>query len=152
MRANPDATATDIQNKALELTQGVETKKLKEDDVKEMKTNITSKEFKLSSNVWKLYLQNFYTTEDDQPYNHANYRSEFLETTDGVQRLIVEMEELKEIEEGELLDNKFDFGTGMRDDVFKRPRVNGKPITNEFIDKFIEQLQTYKIALGELEQ
>jgi hypothetical protein len=40
----------------------------------------------------------------------------------------------------------------MRDDVFKRPRVNGKPITNEFIDKFIEQLQTYKIALGELEQ
>tara|TARA_R100001460_G_scaffold29037_5_gene57835 strand:- start:2471 stop:4456 length:1986 start_codon:yes stop_codon:yes gene_type:complete len=152
MRANPDATATDIQNKALELTQGVETKKLKEDDIKEMKTNITSKEFKLSSNVWKLYLQNYYTTEDGGPYNHANYRSEFLETPEGVQRLIVEMEELKEIEEGALLDDKFDFGTGMRDDVFKRPRVNGKPITNEFIDKFIEQLQTYKIALGELEQ
>ncbi|ADD94636.1 hypothetical protein [uncultured phage MedDCM-OCT-S08-C582] len=29
MRANPDASATDITNKALELTQGVETKNLK---------------------------------------------------------------------------------------------------------------------------
>jgi hypothetical protein len=149
MRANPDASAKDITDKALELTQGVETKKLKEDDVKEMKTNITSKEFKLSSNVWKLYLQNFYTTEDDQPYNHANYRSEFLETTDGVQRLIVEMEELKEMEDGMVLEEGF---IDYFDKTFTRPKVNGKPISNEFIEKFIEQLQSYKTALGELEQ
>jgi hypothetical protein len=149
MRANPDATATDIQNKALELTQGVETKKLKEDDIKEMKKTITSGEFQFSSRLWKPYLQNFYTTEDDQPYNHANYRSEFLETTDGVQRLIVEMEELKEMEDGMVLEEGF---IGYFDDKFARPIVNGKPISNEFIEKFIEQLQTYKIALGELEQ
>jgi hypothetical protein len=49
----------------------------------------------------------FYQTEDGQPYNHANYRSEFLETTDGVQRLIVEMEELKEMEDGMVLENRF---------------------------------------------
>lgn len=149
MRANPDATATDIQNKALELTQGVETKKLKEDDIKEMKKTITSGEFQFSSRLWKPYLQNFYTTEDDQPYNHANYRSEFLETTDGVQRLIVEMEELKEMKDGMVLEEGF---IGYFDDKFARPIVNGKPISNEFIEKFIEQLQTYKIALGELEQ
>jgi len=149
MRANPDATATDIQNKALELTQGVETKKLKEDDIKEMKKTITSGEFQFSSRLWKPYLQNFYTTEDDQPYNHANYRSEFLETTDGVQRLIVEMEELKEMKDGMVLEEGF---IGYFDDKFARPIVNGKPISNEFIEKFIEQLQTYKTALGELEQ
>jgi len=149
MRANPDATATDITNKALELTQGVETKKLKEDDIKEMKKTITSGEFQFSSRLWKPYLQNFYTTEDDQPYNHANYRSEFLETTDGVQRLIVEMEELKEMEDGMVLEEGF---IGYFDDKFARPIVNGKPISNEFIEKFIEQLQSYKIALGELEQ
>ncbi len=149
MRANPDATATDIQNKALELTQGVETKKLKEDDIKEMKKTITSGEFQFSSRLWKPYLQNFYTTEDDQPYNHANYRSEFLETTDGVQRLIVEMEELKEMKDGMVLEEGF---IGYFDDKFARPIVNGKPISNEFIEKFIEQLQSYKTALGELEQ
>lgn len=149
MRANPDATATDIQNKALELTQGVETNKLKEDDIKEMKKTITSGEFQFSSRLWKPYLQNFYTTEDDQPYNHANYRSEFLETTDGVQRLIVEMEELKEMKDGMVLEEGF---IGYFDDKFARPIVNGKPISNEFIEKFIEQLQSYKTALGELEQ
>jgi len=149
MRANPDATATDIQNKALELTQGVETNKLKEDDIKEMKKTITSGEFQFSSRLWKPYLQNFYTTEDDQPYNHANYRSEFLETTDGVQRLIVEMEELKEMKDGMVLEEGF---IGYFDDKFSRPIVNGKPISNEFIEKFIEQLQSYKTALGELEQ
>ena len=149
MRANPDATATDIQNKALELTQGVETNKLKEDDIKEMKKTITSGEFQFSSRLWKPYLQNFYTTEDDQPYNHANYRSEFLETTDGVQRLIVEMEELKEMEDGMVLKEGF---IGYFDDKFTRPIVNGKPISDEFIEKFIEQLQSYKTALGELEQ
>ena len=149
MRANPDATATDIQNKALELTQGVETNKLKEDDIKEMKKTITSGEFQFSSRLWKPYLQNFYTTEDDQPYNHANYRSEFLETTDGVQRLIVEMEELKEMEDGMVLEEGF---IGYLDKKFARPIVNGKPISNEFIEKFIEQLQSYKTALGELEQ
>lgn len=152
MRANPDATAQDITNKALELTKGVETKQLKEEDVKELKKNITSGEFQFSSKLWKPYLQAFYKTADGSDYSHANYRSEFLETTEGVDRLIVEMEELKEIPEGEMLDNKFDFGTGFRDNVFKRPRVNGKPITNEFIDKFIEELQTYKTALQELEQ
>ena len=149
MRANPDATATDITNKALELTQGVETKKLKEDDIKEMKKTITSGEFQFSSRLWKPYLQNFYTTEDDQPYNHANYRSEFLEKPDGVQRLIVEMEELKEMEDGMVLEEGF---IGYFDDKFARPIVNGKPISNEFIEKFIEQLQSYKTALGELEQ
>ena len=149
MRANPDASAKDITDKALELTQGVETKKLKEDDIKEMKKTITSGEFQFSSRLWKPYLQNFYTTEDDQPYNHANYRSEFLETPDGVQRLIVEMEELKEMEDGMVLEEGF---IGYFDDKFARPIVNGKPISNEFIEKFIEQLQSYKTALGELEQ
>ena len=149
MRANPDATATDIQNKALELTQGVETNKLKEDDIKEMKKTITSGEFQFSSRLWKPYLQNFYTTEDDQPYNHANYRSEFLETTDGVQRLIVEMEELKEMKDGMVLEEGF---IGYFDDKFARPIVNGKPISNEFIEKFIEQLQSYKNSIRELEQ
>ena len=152
MRDNPDASPQDITNKALELTQGVETKKLKEEDVKNLKTNITSKEFQLSSKLWKPYLQAFYKTEDGSDYNHANYRSEFLETPEGVDRLIVEMEELKEIPEGEMLDNNFDFGTGFRDNIFKRPRINGQPITNDFIDKFIEELQTYKTALQELEQ
>jgi len=149
MRANPDASAKDITDKALELTQGVENKKLKEDDIKEMKKTITSGEFQFSSRLWKPYLQNFYTTEDDQPYNHANYRSEFLEKPDGVQRLIVEMEELKEMEDGMVLEEGF---IGYFDDKFARPIVNGKPISNEFIEKFIEQLQSYKTALGELEQ
>ena len=135
MRSNPDATATDITNKALELTQ-----KLKEDDIKDMKKTITSGEFQFSSKLWKPYLQNFYTTEDDQPYNHANYRSEFLETPDGVQRLIVEMEELKEMQDGMVLEEGF---IGYFDDKFARPIVNGKPI---------EQLQSYKTALQELEQ
>ena len=149
MRSNPDATATDITNKALELTQGVETKKLKEDDIKDMKKTITSGEFQFSSKLWKPYLQNFYTTEDDQPYNHANYRSEFLETPDGVQRLIVEMEELKEMQDGMVLEEGF---IGYFDKKFTRPIVNGKPISDEFIEKFIEQLQSYKTALQELEQ
>lgn len=148
MRANPDASAKDITDKALELTKGVETKKLKEDDVKEMKTNITSKEFQFASKAWKLYLQNYYTTENGGPYNHANYRSEFLETSDGVQRLIVEMEELKEMEDGMVLVNN----RIMPDEKFDRPIINGKPISNEFIEKFIEQLQSYKTALGELEK
>ena len=149
MRSNPDATATDITNKALELTQGVETKKLKEDDIKDMKKTITSGEFQFSSKLWKPYLQNFYTTEDDQPYNHANYRSEFLETPDGVQRLIVEMEELKEMQDGMVLEEGF---IGYLDKKFTRPIVNGKPISDEFIEKFIEQLQSYKTALQELEE
>jgi len=38
------------------------------------------------------------------------------------------------------------------DKKFTRPKVNGKSISNEFIEKFIEQLQSYKTALGELEQ
>ncbi len=151
MRANPDATPQDITNEALRLTQGVETKQLKEQDVKDIRKNITSGEFEFASKLWKPYLQEYYDTEDGGAYSHNNYTEEFLKTPEGVDKLITEMEELKDSEEGEIKTNKFDLGTGIRDEVFQRPRINGKPITNEFIDKFIEELQTYKIALQELE-
>lgn len=151
MRANPDATPQDITNEALRLTQGVETKQLKEQDVKDIRKNITSGEFEFASKLWKPYLQEYYETEDGGAYSHNNYTEEFLKTPEGVDKLITEMEELKDSEEGEIKTNKFDLGTGIRDEVFQRPRINGKPITNEFIDKFIEELQTYKIALQELE-
>ncbi len=150
MRSNPDATAQDITNEALRLTQGVETKQLKEQDAKDLKKNITSGEFKLSSKIWKPYLQKYYQTEDGGAYSHNNYTEEFLKTPEGVDRLITEMEELKEFDDGKLIEDKFDMGTGIRDEVFQRPRINGQPITNDFIDKFIEELQDYKTALQEL--
>ncbi len=59
------------------------------------------------------------------------------------------MEELKEMEDGMVLTEGF---IDYFDKKFTRPKVNGKSISNEFIEKFIEQLQTYKTALGELEQ
>jgi len=152
MRKNPDATAEEITAKAETLTGDIDVQKQKDNKIEVTQRKIKDDKgtFRFSHSLWKPYLHNFYIPATGGKYKHENFKTEFLDSTEGVQRLILELEELRELEHGSLLEDKFDFGTGFRDKIFKRPIINGKPITNDFINLFIEQLEILKNELGEV--
>ena len=43
------------------------------------------------------------------------------------------------------------FGTGLRDKEFARPRINGKPVTNDQINLIIEELETLRELYEDIE-
>lgn len=55
------------------------------------------------------------------------------------------------MEEGELLSDNFDFGTGLRDKEFARPRIKGKSVTNDQINLIIEELETLRELYEDIE-
>lgn len=144
IREHPDATSADIEAKVLDLTNNVNIDALKKISLKDTKSNIKNT-YGLVNSSWKSYFKNFY----NQKYTDIN--QEFLNDSAGIDILIDELEELKGMKEGELLSDNFDFGTGLRDKEFARPRINGKPVTNDQINLIIEELETLRELYEDIE-
>ena len=143
IREHPDATSADIEAKVLDLTSNVNTDLLKKSSVKDIKKNIKSVDsgYALSGPSWNSYFKNFY--KDD----YENVNTEFLNDSVGIDKLIDELEELKEMEEGKVTKDNLIFP----DKKFSRPRIKGKPVTNDQINLIIEELETLQELLEDME-
>lgn len=140
IRDNSDATATDIQAKVLDLTKSVDLKDLNAQSIKLSKSKLknTADGFGLKDSSWTNYFKNFYNPE------YTSINSNFINDSEGVQLLIDELEELKDMPEGKVLKDNLIFA----DKKFSRPTIKGKPVTNAQIDDIIVELN-YLITLYE---
>ena len=140
IRDNSDATATDIQAKVLDLTKSVDLKDLNAQSIKLSKSKLknTADGFGLKDSSWTNYFINFYNPE------YTSINSNFINDSEGVQLLIDELEELKDMPEGKVLKDNLIFA----DKKFSRPTIKGKPVTNAQIDDIIVELN-YLITLYE---
>lgn len=133
---NPGISPQDIREKAdLFISQLNKSEATKAEMLKQ-KTAITNSngKYKLETGEWNYYFKNF------GEEGFINVNDTYLSTPAGVDALIRELEELKELEDGDMIKNKFDFGTGFRDDKFSRP----EGITDDGIRNLIEDLKEYK--------
>jgi hypothetical protein len=140
MRVNPKATANEIMQEAKRLTGEVNNERDMKNEIKNIKNTITNEkgEFGLRSRAWTNYFKNFYSPD------YKNIGDTFINTPGGIDALITELEELKELTPGQKY--KVDQETmqtsegGFFADEFKRPMG----ITNPQIDKLIEELNALR--------
>jgi len=140
MRANPTATPNQIMDEAKRLTGEVNTERDIKNEIKNIKNTITNEkgEFGLRSRAWTKYFKDFYSPD------YKNIGDTFINTPGGIDALITELEELKELKPGQKY--KVDQETmqtsegGFFTDEFKRPMG----ITNTQIDKLIEELNALR--------
>lgn len=135
MIANPQATAQDIMTEAKRVTGEVNTERDVNKEIKTIKATITNKkgEYGLSSRAWTTYFKGFYKED------FTNINDEFLNTVGGIEALITELNELKELKTGDVIKDSL---IPFMDETFTRPMG----ITNEKINMLIEELE----ALGKL--
>lgn len=133
---NPGISPQDIRNKADEFVSQLNKSAATQAEILKQKTAITNSngKYKLETGEWDYYFKNF----GEEGFTNVN--DTYLSTPAGVDSLIRELEELKELEDGDMIKNKFDFGTGFRDDKFSRP----EGITDDGIRNLIEDLKEYK--------
>lgn len=133
---NPGIAPQEIRNKADEFVSQLNKSAATQAEILKQKTAITNSngKYKLELGEWEYYFKNF----GEEGFTNVN--DTYLSTPAGVDSLIRELEELKELEDGDMIKNKFDFGTGFRDDKFSRPAG----ITDDGIRNLIEDLKEYK--------
>jgi hypothetical protein len=139
MRANPNATAQDIMAEAKTITGNVNEARDIDKEIKTIKKTITSEkgDFGLKGRAWTRYFKKFYSPE------YKNIADDFINTPGGIDALIVELEELKELKPGTKYKVTEDMVTsegGFFDDKFERPRG----ITNQQIGLLIEELNALR--------
>lgn len=140
MRANPKATPNEIMAEAKRLTGEVNLAADKDKEITRIKGIVTNEKtgYGLKGRAWTNYFKTFYKPE------YKNVNDEFLNTPGGIDLLIGELEELKELKPGQKY--KVDKETmqtsegGFFTDEFKRPLG----ITNQKIDQLIEELNSLR--------